>query len=186
MSTEQRATTGQSRPLYDQSLISRDDCGCFWHPDLPDGDEATDMRPLLLAQGFESCVVWGDSDEAAFPEEAMEHGGDAYFKALGDWQPKGEGNGWLIAAVMDTEDGPCAWLVRPLENNAPSVTLTTGLPGDITPRLAPSNITETCKAAQPECGQVQHHDSEGLPLCAKCWTELVADSQSGDACEVKS
>jgi hypothetical protein len=113
MTNEQTNTTAVARPLYDQSVVTRDDCGCFWHPDLPDGDEATDMSPLIIAQRFESCVVWGDSDEAAFSEEAIEDGGDAYFKALGDWQPKGKGDGWLIAAVMDTEDGPCAWLVRP-------------------------------------------------------------------------
>lgn len=119
--TTDKNNTASAGPLYDQSVVTRDNCGCFWHPDLPDGDESTDMRPLLLAQGFESCVVWGDPDEAAFPEEALEDGGDAYFKALGDWQPKVKGDGWLIAAVMDTEDGPCAWLVRPLSGAAPGV-----------------------------------------------------------------
>ena len=37
-----------------------------------------------------------------------------------------------------------------------------------------------CESGQPECGPVEHYDSEGVPLCAGCWTELVADSQSGD------
>ncbi|WP_421680575.1 hypothetical protein [Stenotrophomonas bentonitica] len=36
-----------------------------------------------------------------------------------------------------------------------------------------------CESGQPECGPVEHYDSQGVPLCAGCWAELVADSQSG-------
>lgn len=76
------------------------------------------MRPLILAQGFECSMIWGESDEDVFPEAAVEDGGDSYFKALGDWQPKHDGDGWLITAVVGTEDGPCAWMVPPLSNDA--------------------------------------------------------------------
>lgn len=83
-------------------------------------DESTDIRPLIQAQGFDCAAVWGESDDDAFPEEVMEDSdGDSYWAALAAWNPaKGEHEGWLIAAVMDTEDGPLAWLVRPKESGA--------------------------------------------------------------------
>ena len=35
---------------------------------------------------------------------------------------------------------------------------------------------ERCESGQPECGPVEHHDSEGVPLCKVCWDGLLADS----------
>ena len=108
-------STKTGLPMYDQSLVARSEEGMFWHPDLPDGDDDTNLWPLVQAQGFEIAVVSGEYDEDAFPEEVMSEGGDEYFAALGAWNPAtGEHEGWLIAAVFDSEDGPTAWLVRPV------------------------------------------------------------------------
>lgn len=43
--------------------------------------------------------------------------------------------------------------------------------------LVSPECEETCEAGAPECGPVEHHDSEGVPLCAVCWEGLLADSE---------
>jgi hypothetical protein len=35
---------------------------------------------------------------------------------------------------------------------------------------------ERCESGSSACGPVEHHDSEGVPLCAKCWQALAEDS----------
>ncbi|WP_282294844.1 hypothetical protein [Stenotrophomonas sp. PS02289] len=101
-------------PLYDQSFVANRYHGMFLHPDVPEADESTDLQPLIAAQGYEAAVVWGENYDDAFSEEALIDGGDAYYAELGAWNPAtGDYQGWLVAAVLDTEDGPMAWLVRP-------------------------------------------------------------------------
>lgn len=34
--------------------------------------------------------------------------------------------------------------------------------------------TETCEGGLPDCGPVEFHDIEGVPLCKRCWDELPA------------
>ncbi|WP_243350837.1 hypothetical protein [Stenotrophomonas acidaminiphila] len=41
---------------------------------------------------------------------------------------------------------------------------------------------DRCESGSPECGPVEHWDSEGVPLCAKCWDVLQAQpAMAGDA-----
>lgn len=105
----------QQRPLYDPALIQRDDQGEFWHPDLPypEGSEQStedvDIGAELDKQGYTWARVEGDC-----PDEIALEAGDAYWAWLRAWQPEPpEGEGWLLAVVADTEDGPFAWYVRP-------------------------------------------------------------------------
>lgn len=109
-----RELAGPWRGLYTPDrLPERSDEGCVWHPDLPDwpNDEERDITPLVAAQGFELRGVEGEHDIGA---EAMEDGGEVYFAALRAWTPTPpDPEGWRLAAVADTEDGPMAWFVRP-------------------------------------------------------------------------
>ena len=85
------------------------------HPDVPawaDGREVS-LRPLLLAQGFDLQVTFGD-----FTEEAVESGVHRYWDEMRAWQPAGPGADWRLVWLGDTEDGPAAWFVRPLAAEA--------------------------------------------------------------------
>ena len=110
---------GEPVPLYCPTLIKRSVTdGTFVHPHLPahDDDGEDDIIPLVHAQGFEIRNVLGDSVGQDFPEDAAEDPGeDAYWKAMREWNPAPpDGEGWMLAAMIDTEDGPDAWFVRPL------------------------------------------------------------------------
>lgn len=45
----------------------------------------------------------------------------------------------------------------------------------------PPNEVERCEGAQPECGPVEFHDSEGIPLCKTCWDSLAEDPTPPEA-----
>lgn len=46
---------------------------------------------------------------------------------------------------------------------------------------SPPNEVERCEGADPNCGPVEFHDSEGVPLCRTCWEGLALDAgQVGD------
>ncbi|MFO3704400.1 hypothetical protein ACI6Q5_05310 [Xanthomonas codiaei] len=101
---------------YSSDRIDRAEDGTFYHPDLPSWpNESEDtLLPLLHAQGYVAHIIMGDSTEA-FSDEAIEEGGDSYWAAMRSWQPDSpEGDGWLLAAIADSEDGPQAWFVRPM------------------------------------------------------------------------
>jgi len=76
----------------------------------------------------------------------------------------------LIAAWADSVEAPNFWDIGTVVERVITI----------------EDLDETCEAGQPECGPVTNHDSEGVPLCAVCWDGLLADSQDGDAAEVKS
>ncbi|MBN5145607.1 hypothetical protein JY412_02440 [Stenotrophomonas maltophilia] len=85
------------------------------HPDVPawaDGREVS-LRPLLLAQGFDLQVTFGD-----FTEEAVETVDQRYWDEMRAWRPTGPGADWRLVWLGDTEDGPAAWFVRPLAAEA--------------------------------------------------------------------
>lgn len=103
--------------LYDPARLARREDGTAWHPDLPEwpNDGEDGIGPLVEAQGYASATVWGEADGEAFSEEALEDGGDAYWAAMRAWQPTPpEGDSWLCAAIVDAEEGPIAWFVRPM------------------------------------------------------------------------
>lgn len=95
---------------YSAALIQRDSDGQFLHPHLPepDTDAEVDLTPFLHAQGYDITATVAEF------EDAWEAGDEAYWNAMRAWQPEPpEGEGWKLAAILDTEDGPRAWWVRP-------------------------------------------------------------------------
>lgn len=76
----------------------------------------------------------------------------------------------LIAAWADRIEKPAFWQIGTIYVHT----------------VTAQDLGESCESGQPECGPVTNHDSEGVPLCAVCWEGLLADSQDGDAVEVKS
>ena len=100
-----------STKLYDPARIVRDpESGMFFHPDLPVRADELDCTPEIHAQGFELHTVFGDFDW---------HPETGYWAAMRAWEPEAPaGEGWLLAGIADSEDGPVAWFVRPLERGA--------------------------------------------------------------------
>lgn len=50
----------------------------------------------------------------------------------------------------------------------------------------PTDEAERCEGGAPNCGPVAHHDSEGVPLCDRCWGELArASVPSTDGLELR-
>lgn len=49
------------------------------------------------------------------------------------------------------------------------------------PALSPSpDDEEHCESAAPDCGPVEFHDSEGVPLCRRCYESLADDTSNPD------
>lgn len=92
-------------------LPAPDDMGFFCHPDVPGEEESDDVKALCLAFGFDATAVAMEYDA---PELA-----DAWIKAEDmtaptRWTPTPpKGDGWILVAKYDTEDGPHAMFVRP-------------------------------------------------------------------------
>lgn len=97
----------QIKPMEPQ----RDREGYWTHPDYPEVETSAQFNAWLAVQGFECSTVMLDGDDGIGAEDAGERyaAGDTDILA---WQPsKPEGDGWFIASIHDTEDGPvCAWL----------------------------------------------------------------------------
>ncbi len=83
--------------------------GFTYHPDIPEGDDEKPITPHLWAIGWDGKFVSAESDMSI----------EAYDKAVDsmnflDWTPsRPEGDGWKLAAIYDTEDGPYALFVKP-------------------------------------------------------------------------
>jgi hypothetical protein len=37
---------------------------------------------------------------------------------------------------------------------------------------------ETCEGGNADCGPVEFHDVDGVPLCKLCWDDLLTDAPS--------
>jgi hypothetical protein len=91
----------------------------------------------------------------------------------GDWESYQQ---WEVQFGPEIEDLFGEDEFQYFEDTTEALKWITGLVSDVSPAV-------TCEAGQPECGPVEHHDSEGVPLCAGCWAELLADSQSCDSAD---
>lgn len=102
------------KPLFDASMLpAPDETGFFYHPDLPDTGEDESILPYIQRMGFEASFVSMENDA---PAELTDAWYDGEQSAPTKWVPSvPEGEGWLLAAKYDTEDGPCAMFVRPME-----------------------------------------------------------------------
>lgn len=97
-------------------LPEPDSLGFFTHPDVPGEEEDGDVAAMLCEMGFEFSTVGFDMD-------ADENDADAWFSdptaneakaIMARWRPTNPlGDGWILVAKFDTDDGPCALFVRP-------------------------------------------------------------------------
>lgn len=105
---------GADRTFDAARLPARDDCGHVFHPDMDGiGDDEYDMTPQLRALGWHSttCSFEDDADEAMSERYEDSNSPDCSY-----WTPTApEGEGWLLAAIYDTEDGPVAMFVKRAE-----------------------------------------------------------------------
>jgi len=92
---------------------ARDREGLWLHPDWPDLDEGEDAacEAWLELIGYESTsdlLADDDRDQSRDVKARWEAGDNDYLA----WEPEPPaGEGWFLAAVFDTEDGPVAtWL----------------------------------------------------------------------------
>ena len=92
-----------------ERLPPRNSEGYTAHPDLPDWGENEDGEPVLAAIGYEGSWITLDCHLDQKEAERISETGDH-----ASWQPEPpEGDGWLLAAIYDHEDGPYALYVRP-------------------------------------------------------------------------
>jgi hypothetical protein len=104
---------GHERTFATDRLPQRQADGSVWHPDMDGiGDDEYDMRPQLRALGW-NCDSVSLEDDGSLDDAARERyyeSGDGHFSF---WTPTfPEGDGWLLAAMYDTEDGPTALFVK--------------------------------------------------------------------------
>lgn len=94
-----------------EKLPAPDEMGFFFHPDIPGEDESDDVRALCKALGFDAAAVDMESDAPELSDAWHE---DEDMTAPTRWTPTPPaGEGWILVAKYDTEDGPCAMFVTP-------------------------------------------------------------------------
>lgn len=99
---------GYERNFEAARLPARDADGHVNHPDMDGiGWDEFNMGPQLRALGWHSTTVSFESDASREAQERYS-GPDCSY-----WTPTPpEGDGWLLASIYDTEDGPVALFVR--------------------------------------------------------------------------
>ena len=101
-----------------EKLPAPDEYGLFFHPDIPGKDEGDDIRALCRDLGFDVGVLSMEYDAPALVDECMESEDMA---AATRWKPTPpDGDGWMLVAKYDTEDGPYAMFVRPAVEPQPA------------------------------------------------------------------
>ena len=105
-------------------LPEPDSMGFFMHPDVPGEDESDDIATMIRDMGFDFSLVDFDSDgdEDDVNTWRFAHDGltDNDMKSCMDrWSPtQPAGEGWILVSKYDTEDGPNALFVRPIQAEA--------------------------------------------------------------------
>lgn len=105
---------GYERNFEAARLPARDENGHVQHPDMEGiGWDEFDMQPQLRAIGWASTAVSFESDAS---DEAQARYDEGNSPDCSYWTPsRPAGDGWLLAAIYDTEDGPVAMFVRRAE-----------------------------------------------------------------------
>ena len=108
---------------FDPSKLPEpDEFGFFAHPDIPGEEESDDWRAMLGAMGFQASIV-------DFEYDAAEGDVDRWFNScetglsiaemreiIINWKPTiPPGDGWILASKFDTESGPFALFVKPMQ-----------------------------------------------------------------------
>lgn len=102
---------GQPRTFDPARLPARDQDGHMQHPDMDGiGWDEFDVGPQLRALGWLSKTVSFESDATS---EQRQRYSESDCPSCLHWTPTPPlGNGWLMAAIYDTENGPVALFVR--------------------------------------------------------------------------
>lgn len=97
-------------PFGPDRLPARDERGFCIHPDMPDGDEDIDQDLQMAVLGLETGYVHMEMDSQELADAYMENP-----EVCARWEPsRPQGEGWMLACIYDSEDGPVAMYVRPL------------------------------------------------------------------------
>lgn len=94
----------------------RDSYGYWCHPDMPEIETSEQFDNWISSQGLQYTLRCLDGDDGIGAEDALERYQEGDIDVLA-WQPSTpEGEGWFIASIHDTEDGPvCLWIRHPTE-----------------------------------------------------------------------
>lgn len=99
------------KPQITAVELTRDQNGHCAHPAVPweELDEYP-VAPFFLAWGYEFCAEYmqNELNEDDAVMLAYDEGNGSF---LG-WEPKAV-DGWILISMLDTDDGPAAWFVRP-------------------------------------------------------------------------
>lgn len=90
--------------------------GYWCHPDMPEIETSEQFDAWISSQGLQYAVHCLDGDDGIGAEDAQERYSEGDTDILA-WQPSAPaGDGWFIASIHDTEDGPvCLWIRHPTE-----------------------------------------------------------------------
>jgi hypothetical protein len=95
--------------------VKRDELGAWAHPDFPwdNWPDNTSLDPYFESLNFRcKSVLMQDELEG----EALNNYFDNSETDYSLWEPrKPDGAGWFLAAIHDTDEGPCARWVAPLK-----------------------------------------------------------------------
>ncbi len=94
----------------------RDSYGYWCHPDMPQIETNEQFDNWIATQGLQYAIHCLDGDDGIGAEDALERYNAGDIDVLA-WQPSTpSGDGWFIASIYDTEDGPvCLWIRHPTE-----------------------------------------------------------------------
>lgn len=98
--------------LFDPARLGERRHGWVVHPDLPEFEKGEHYAYKLALMGFDCRLVTMENDPAVSQEMR-----DDYFVRnscdISHWNPSDPvGEDWVVAAIYDSEDGPCALFVR--------------------------------------------------------------------------
>lgn len=105
--------------MFEAATVERDKYGFWLHPVLHKLEDEQPIDALPEAADMEFCYVEFFEDA---PEKLRQMYEDASFvdcsasweEAVKAWSPTPpKGDGWFLAAIYDTEDGPYACFTRP-------------------------------------------------------------------------
>ncbi|ARZ00759.1 hypothetical protein [Yersinia ruckeri] len=99
--------------------VERDECGFWTHPDYFEpangrefGVEA-EFKAWKTLNRVTGALSWMEGEDNADELNAAYESGDCNISA---WQPTPPaGDGWFMASIHDTEDGPVCYWLRPIE-----------------------------------------------------------------------
>lgn len=97
-----------ARRILGEASWSRDNNGCGINPDMPCFDDFSQAIKFFDIFGIELIAGYAESELDADSYLVLTHSND-----FSNWTPEApDGEGWVLVAIFDTEDGPAAWWLR--------------------------------------------------------------------------